>query len=126
GELARIADEERGIETERARIAGLLGIIPPPPPMELAWVGETVGRWQSAHAEAAAEEAAVAAARLRVADLAAVLRRRLAPLGYPELSSAGEFGGAIEALRERRRALAGARDAARNAELRLTRIAADR
>lgn len=126
-ELARIAEEERTIESERERIAATLGVTAPTAgPVELAWVSETLVRWQAAHAEALAEEAALQIARLRAAELGEGLRSRLTPLGYESLSTRGELASAIDALRQRRLALLAARDTMRSAETSLRRIQEDR
>jgi energy-coupling factor transporter ATP-binding protein EcfA2 len=126
-ELAGIVKEERRIEAERERIAATLGVtLPAAGPVELAWVSETLVRWQAAHADAVAEDAALQTARLGVAELHESLRLRLAPLGYDSLVTTGELSSAIVAFRQRRMALQAAREATRNAERALARIREDR
>src|SRR5690606_120146 len=123
----QIAEEERAIETERERIAGALGVAPlTTGPVELAWVSETLVRWQAAHADWVAEAAALQTAEEDAARLADDLRARLAPLGYGTLTTTGEIKSATDALRQRRQALQTARTAVRSAEATLARIDDDR
>lgn len=126
-ELARIVEEERRCDGERERIAARLGVAPPDTsPVELAWISETLVRWQEAHDEAAAEGVALTDAERSVAELTESLRARLDPLGYAELGTIGALAGAIHAFGERRRALQTEREKLANAEASLRRLQDDR
>lgn len=110
----------KGLELERAELAGRFGVAPELDAAHLYWLANRISRWQDAVHQVSAVSAALDAARQQRADALDAARERVAAFGYEAVADLADLEGVVRDLDRRwqhyRQAANASREAARRLE----------